>query len=573
MAKTNRAIAPAAGLQISQDLALPIDAVTQRFAWMGRTGSGKSYGAQKLAELMLEAGAQIVVFDIPGQWHGLRLGPKPFAIPVFGGVHGDIPLEPAGGAAVADLVVARGISVVLDLSQMDDEELWSFTADFNERFFVLKQRAPSPVHVYYDECHELVPQEWERAQKRCFRSVNRQQKRGRALGIGVSLISQRPQEVSKKVLDQAECVFAFQMRSSLERESIANGAAATGSDKKMILQTLATLPVGSALVFSPQWLGGSQTVNIAQKRSPDVSATPKVGDRNVAPMALSPVDLQDLRASMEAAIERAEHDDPAHLRERIAKLEAQLRKKPGQSKNVERAVVPPEPKPVLVPVLSEADREMLARVAADTRTLSQRVDAILQRVSCKAAPQPRNQPLRAPKPESTLRQHTTPHAESDDRRRSPKEGRALGDGERKILIAAAQHQQGVTREQLTILTGYKRSTRDTYVHRLRGRGFLVEVNGNVTATPDGIAALGGDYEPLPIGSALRDHWLHRLPSGESAVLSVLVEAFPNVVSRDDISQATGFKRSTRDTYIHRLGTRKLVSPMRDGVVASDVLFD
>lgn len=41
-------------LAIARDLALPLDAVTQKLAFLGRTGSGKTYAATKLAELMLE---------------------------------------------------------------------------------------------------------------------------------------------------------------------------------------------------------------------------------------------------------------------------------------------------------------------------------------------------------------------------------------------------------------------------------------------------------------------------------------------------------------------------------------
>ena len=40
-------------------------------------------------------------------------------------------------------------------------------------------------------------------------------------------------------------------------------------------------------------------------------------------------------------------------------------------------------------------------------------------------------------------------------------------GEIKILTAVAQHPGGVTREQLSVLTGYKRSSRDTYLLRLK----------------------------------------------------------------------------------------------------------
>src|SRR5574337_1753997 len=55
-------------LAISDDLQLPIDsingspgAIWQKYAFLGRTGSGKTYAAKKLAELMLEAGAQVIV--------------------------------------------------------------------------------------------------------------------------------------------------------------------------------------------------------------------------------------------------------------------------------------------------------------------------------------------------------------------------------------------------------------------------------------------------------------------------------------------------------------------------------
>lgn len=48
--------------------------------------------------------------------------------------------------------------------------------------------------------------------------------------------------------------------------------------------------------------------------------------------------------------------------------------------------------------------------------------------------------------------------------------------QRHPRITVAQHRRGVTREALTILTGYKRSSRDTYLQRLRARA-LVETEG------------------------------------------------------------------------------------------------
>ena len=122
-------------------------------------------------------------------------------------------------------------------------------------------------------------------------------------------------------------------------------------------------------------------------------------------------------------------------------------------------------------------------------------------------------------------------------------------------------------------TGYKRSSRDTYIQRLREKGFVETSGDRIVATPAEIEALGSDYEPLPAGEALRDYWMHRLPDGERRVLEVLVQHYPNAIGRDQIDEATGYKRSSRDTYLQRLGSRRLVeSAGRGEVRASELLF-
>jgi hypothetical protein len=128
------------------------------------------------------------------------------------------------------------------------------------------------------------------------------------------------------------------------------------------------------------------------------------------------------------------------------------------------------------------------------------------------------------------------------------------------------------REQLTVLTGYKRSTRDAYIQRLRGRGYLEASADKVTATADGIAALP-NAKPLPVGAALQEFWTARLPDGERKILSALIEAYPNSIDRESLDDSTGFKRSTRDAYLQRLAAKELVSePRRAAVQASAQLF-
>lgn len=146
-------------------------------------------------------------------------------------------------------------------------------------------------------------------------------------------------------------------------------------------------------------------------------------------------------------------------------------------------------------------------------------------------------------------------------------------GERKILIVVAQHRNGVTREQISIITGYKTSTRNEYLSRLKKNGHVENDGINFYATASGRAFLGTDFKPLPTGKALREHWLRELPEGESAILELVCAAYPHAVTREDISSATAFAVSTRNEYLGRLVRRRLIDVPRNGnVTASKELF-
>jgi hypothetical protein len=150
-------------------------------------------------------------------------------------------------------------------------------------------------------------------------------------------------------------------------------------------------------------------------------------------------------------------------------------------------------------------------------------------------------------------------------------GREPPRGEQQVLTAIAQHREGVTREQITVLTGYKRSTRDAYVQRLRERGF-VDVGGDASWRRRRPGGARPDFKPLPKGAALRKYWMERLPEGERRVFEVVTNLWPQNVDRDKITAETDYKRSTRDAYLQRLATRQLITADRGTVRASDTLF-
>src|SRR5581483_9717420 len=194
-----------ARLALSPDLVLPLDAVTQKFAILARSGAGKSYAAGVLTEQMLLAGAQVVVLDPVGIWYGLRLGPgaEPqggLPVPVLGGEHGDLPLDPGSGAAVARVIAERGVSLVLDVSALRKGQRKDFMTAFAEELFHRKKTARGPLHLVIEEAQVFVPQRILRGEERLAGAMEDLVKLGRNYGIGVTLISQRPQAVHKDVL-------------------------------------------------------------------------------------------------------------------------------------------------------------------------------------------------------------------------------------------------------------------------------------------------------------------------------------------------------------------------------------
>lgn len=622
-------------LQIAKTLALPIDAATQTFAFIARKGAGKTYTAGKLVELLADAGVQVVILDTVGNWYGLRLAAdgkgKGLDIPVLGGLRGDIPLDPAGGALIADIVVDTGRSLVLDASQWSKADRQRFAAAFGERLWLRKksERHPSPVHLVLEESQLIIPQDVRGDTARMFGVFEEIIRLGRNYGIGVSMITQRPQSVNKEVLNMAECLFVGQVNGPQERDALKKWMTQQGGDVKLV-EELPKLPIGTFYVWSPQWLQLLERVEILAKRTYDASATPKVGDKRVQ-RDLQPLDLSALQEKMAATIEKAKADDPRELKRQIQALQQEVAKfgnnraaTSGFSTSNEHATAAKDaPK-----ALTDADRALIEKLASAIAARTAHVDGWLSSLEVTAAAAVQKAvadymnearsviakfatdldlekpsvkklleklngltgappPVQARPVAKTIT--TFGSAMHPARTRSAGEdtqtfnvlgvltGAATGDltkGEATVLTAIAQHgDAGCTREQITVLTGYKRSTRDLYLQQLGRRGAVNASRDAITATPEGVAMLGPSFKPLPTGAELRQHWLSTLPQGERRVLEEAIDVYPKTISRDELTAKTEYKRSTRDLYVQLLQRRKLVTTDRAGVRASDTLFD
>jgi uncharacterized membrane protein len=151
----------------------------------------------------------------------------------------------------------------------------------------------------------------------------------------------------------------------------------------------------------------------------------------------------------------------------------------------------------------------------------------------------------------------------------------LPEGEKAVLVEVGRYQhEGIDRTAITVLTGYKRSTRDAYIYRLKGKKFLEEKGDRIIINQAGVEALGAAFESMPqTGEDLQTYWLARLPEGEAKILKLLIENGGKPMDREALTEETGFQRSTRDAYIHRLSAKYLVeNEGRGAIKASEKLF-
>lgn len=565
-------------IQLAPKLELPLEVVTERLAVMGQSGSGKTYAAMRIAELMLDVGAQIVAVDPVGPWWGLRAAADGksagYPVHVFGGIHGDVPITPKAGALVADVIVEKGISAVVDVSDFTVGEMHTFMVEFAERFFDRKKRSPTPVHVFFEEAHTFMPQQLPPDPKAALmlNRVERIVRVGRNHGIGSSLISQMPQSVNKKALNQAGTLLAMRTMGKNERKAIKEWMADKATDETQLDldEQLKTLETGEAWVASPHWLKLFLKTRISRKTTFDSSATPKFGVKLEPPKILAAIDVEALREAMKETVAEAEKTDTTALQRRVRELETQLKKAQTSA---------PAPEKVEVSVLSDNDRGSLERGVETITTQFRMVGAMVEEMSKMF--REINGKLAAKPPQVHQGGHhvTAGPAKPLPRMLRPAAAPAtsssssLNKGEHTVLLAIAQHDAGVTREQLTVLTGYKRSSRDTYLQRLRAAGLVEFAGETITATSEGFAALGAGFQPLPTGDELREHWLSRLPEGERRILDALCKVYPDSMDRGALSGMTGYKRSSRDTYLQRLGARRLVESSGGDVKASPLLFN
>lgn len=583
---------------------LPAEILNKHIAILGKTGSGKTYTAKGVVEGLLDAKQPTCIIDPTGVWWGLRLkadGKTPaYPVVVFGGRRADVEIKAGHGTAIGNLIASGAVPAsIIDTSLFSVADYTRFMIDFTDALF---RGLKGILNLVIDEAHKFAPKGKVPSPQagQMLHNVNNLVSGGRSGGFRIMLLTQRPAKLHNDSLTQVDTLIAMRLMAPHDKAAVKDWISdnTAGEQLNDVMGSLAGLKPGEGWVWCPE-LGPAYRVTFPRIKTFDSSATPTTKGKPLA--TLAPVNLSVVRSQLAEIEEEVRANDPTKLKAEIVALKAQLAKTPATNAPVKAA---PGPEAIakatqrghqqgyaagwhdrgeafLAP-FREIGRQ-LTEIGKTVATELAKAKIAKPNAAAIAATAPL--PIFGTTPVGLAYKRETAGAEkpsSDFAKVSrqasnttPTGGDALPQGEHKILLAIVQQTDadGVGRDQLTALTGYKRATRNTYIQRLGARGLVEERNGGLYATEAGVAALGPDYERLPTGRDLQDWWLQRLPEGESKILKLLLDRDGQAVSRDEISASTGYKRATRNTYLQRLGAKRLVDVTGDGVAASRILFD
>jgi hypothetical protein len=560
-------------LQLAPGLYFPAaELATEVIASLANRGGGKSNGAAVIVEGFLRAEIPVVVLDYVGIWPSLRLKadgktPSEFAIPVLGGPHGDIPLSPSAGAVVAEALAEGHSSAVLDVSSFSKADRCRFATDFAEAFFRAKKKHPGPVQLVLEEAQRYIPQRLFHGMERMVGAFTEIAEVGRNYGIGLHLISQRPQKIDKDVLNLADTLFVYRTMGLLERKAIAEWVQEKGAEGRATVSSeLPGLRRGEAFVWSP-----SRDVygkyQIFKKTTYDAGATPLQARASMKP---KPIDLGVLKVAMEKVVEEVKANDPAALRSEVSRLKRALGEAEKKQTTPVQVVDNTATKKAISEVLAKVRSVEMAlegwiagelkRVTDLAKGAHEALDACLKKLDVGGEEVP--QQVAIPSPGSVSFSRGTTY------RMAPAVRKVKTDGDlsrcAEALITTLAHRKTANASQLAVLSGYSRKSSgfDMAVRELKVAGYMMGEGARYEVTPSGREYVG-DVGFLPQGKELLDYWKGRLGRCESALLQWVYDL--NSVSRSDLAVNSGYslKSSGFDGAVSTLQSLGLIQARRE----------
>jgi hypothetical protein len=561
-------------------LPFPEKLLASHVAILAKTGAGKSYLCQGIAEHLLAKGERVCLIDPTDRYWGLRMGPRGgksgLDITIFGGDRGDVALQPNHGHALAEIVGRSATSTIISTKRLSKDNRARFAADFFERLLAVNQGI---LHLVIDEAHLFAPQQGSKAAgftPRMLAATNEICSSGRGMGICIIMVTQRPAKFHNDALSCAETLIPMRMWLPHDIEQVKDWVKhwASLDQAKELLASIPQLPTGEGWVWAPEQ-GILKRIAVPRINTYDSGAP---GASAAAPN-LQPMDLGAIEAKLAKAGEAVLAEDPRAIQQRVRQLEAEI--KTLKSVPAEPGATEAELRDRHAQGVRVGEETLRRQATALLRSLSGelikdiqgRIDDAVKKLDASKAPI-ETEPQA---PRRVMRRADT-MASAGNPKVAAATGARLSKAERKILTALAQYPQGRTKGQVAVLAAYSSSGGgfNNALGALRSAGRISGSGEMLIITDIGVADLG-PFDPLPTGRALLDFWLPQLSKAEREALIVLVDHYPEYMEKAAIAEQTptGYEPDGGgfNNALGRLRTLELITrDPQNGIRASDNLF-
>jgi hypothetical protein len=282
-----------------------IDAVeyaSRANAILGIRDSGKTYTGTLIAEQLFDNAIPFFAFDPIGRWRFLRSAGKSgvgFPVVVAGGVAPDLPLTPKNAPELVRAAMRSGVSMVLDLYSVALSKAdWRAIVRGSIETILYEAEGHGQRHVFLEEAAEFIPQRVRDGHT--YAAVEKLARMGGNVGVGVTLINQRAEEVNKAVLELCDNLLLHRQRGKNSLLSLRKWLDAGNiTPPKEITDSLADLPTGQCWAWFKE-IGRPKLITVAQKRSFDPDR--RAMNRTHAKAAPQAVDVSKFVERMKAAL-------------------------------------------------------------------------------------------------------------------------------------------------------------------------------------------------------------------------------------------------------------------------------
>ncbi|HMB50768.1 MAG TPA: DUF87 domain-containing protein, partial [Natronoarchaeum rubrum] len=177
-----------------------VDVLTGRGFVTGKSGSGKSNTASVVIEELLDAGYPVLIVDTDGEYYGLK---EEYELLHAGADEEcDIQIGPDHAEKIANLALEENVPIILDVSGYLDEDVADeLLRETARHLFTKEKKLKKPFLLVVEEVHEYLPQKGGGGET--GKMLIKIGKRGRKHGLGIMGISQRPADVKKDFITQA----------------------------------------------------------------------------------------------------------------------------------------------------------------------------------------------------------------------------------------------------------------------------------------------------------------------------------------------------------------------------------